>query len=120
MIIRLHGDEHGESHLTRLDVPSGYLRDIPTTSMLIADTSERAPAHGYQPASQRQLVMVLRGAMMIGSSDGSLERLGPGDALWEEDQGSRGHSLEDVGDEPMMVVIVGLPVDYELPVEARG
>jgi quercetin dioxygenase-like cupin family protein len=116
MIIRLHGDEQGESHLTRLDLPSGVLRDIATTSMSIHDTTERAPSHGYQPASQRQLVVVLRGTMMIGASDGTVERLGPGDALWEEDQGSKGHSLEDVGDEPMMVVIVGIPVDYELPV----
>jgi hypothetical protein len=118
VIVRLHRDDKGESHLTRLNLPSGVLRDIATTSMSINDTTQRAPSHGYQPAPQRQLVIVLRGEMMIGSSDGALERIGPGDALWEEDQGSKGHSFEDVGDEPMMVVIVGIPVDYELPVAA--
>lgn len=115
MIVRLHGDETGETHLTRLDLPSGVLQDIATTTMSIYDLTERIPSHDFRPGPDRQLVIVLRGAFEIGTTDGARERFGPGDCLWEVDQGSAGHSLEDVGDEFLMTAIVGIPADWELP-----
>jgi hypothetical protein len=112
----LHGDASGETHLTALELPekeslAGHFRglnDIPTTTMGFAQFIERKPDVGVHNAPRRQFLVVLRGELEIVTTLGRSERLQPGDVLFADDIGTKGHVSRDVGEVPLMLMAIGV------------
>lgn len=119
----LHGDDAGDTHLTPIVLPerdtlagpARSLGEVPATTLGIGELIGRKPDVGVHPAPRRQFLVVLRGAMEILTTLDQRQRLGPGDVLLADDVGSKGHISRDVGDEPLMMLAVGIADGWELP-----
>jgi uncharacterized cupin superfamily protein len=59
--------------------------------------------------------VVLQGELQIVTTLGHEERLHPGDVLLADDVGSKGHISRDVGDQPLMLMAIGIGSDWQLP-----
>jgi hypothetical protein len=127
-ILRVHADESGETHLTRIELPDAartddgmgsplrrVLGEIPTTTMSINENLERRPKMDLHPAPRRQLVILLRGGFEIVTTTGESHRFEPGECLLADDVGYVGHYHEDCGDEPTITITVGIPDDWVVP-----
>jgi hypothetical protein len=119
----LHGDATGETHVTRLELPEKEtgagrvhgLNDIPTTTMGFAEFIGRKPDVGVHNAPRRQVLVVLGGALELVTTLGQCERLHAGDLLLADDVGTKGHISRDVGDEPLMLLAVGIAPEWAGP-----
>ena len=119
----LHGNEAGETQVSRLDLPvkESYagtfrgLNDIPTTTMGFAQFIGRKPDVGVHNAPRRQFLVVLGGELEIITTLGQHERLKPGDVLLADDVGTKGHISRDVGEEPLMLMAIGIDGEWERP-----
>jgi len=123
-LVRVYADGAGETHLADLRVPDGLsgsgattrvLRDVPTTTLNISESLERRRQMGPHAPPRRQLGVVLRGEFEITTTDGDSRRFGPGDCVLADDMESKGHTYEDVGQEPLITVTIGLPTDWKWP-----
>jgi len=79
----------------------GYRAAVSTTSF---------PFH---PAPRRQLVVVLAGAMEIGSGHGELRRFEPGDLLLVDDTSGAGHSLRHESNTRLLAVALPPELDID-------
>ncbi|HWS44392.1 MAG TPA: hypothetical protein VN636_00895 [Acidimicrobiia bacterium] len=119
----LHGNEAGETQVSRLNLPvkESYagtfrgLNDIPTTTMGFAQFIGRKPDVGVHNAPRRQFLVVLGGELEIITTLGQHERLKPGDVLLADDVGTKGHISRDVGEEPLMLMAIGIDGEWECP-----
>jgi hypothetical protein len=119
----MHGDATGETRLREVDLPerethAGRFRgwgDIPATTMGFGQFVGRKPDVGMHNAPRRQLLVVLRGELEIVTTKSGSRRLHPGDLLLADDVGSKGHISRDVGDEPLMLLAVGIDPSWEVP-----
>ena len=119
----LHGDPAGETHLTLVGLPerdsyAGRVRglsDIPVTTMGMGEFLGRKPDVGVHNAPRRQFLVVLQGELEIVTTLGEHQRLRPGDVLLADDGGSKGHVSRDVGDDPLMMMAIGIDGEWELP-----
>ena len=118
----LHGDAAGETHLTPVELPvresyAGTVRgltDIPVTTMGMGQFIGRKPDVGVHNAPRRQFLVVLQGELEIVTTLGRSERLRPGDVLFADDGGSKGHISRDVGDDPLMLMAIGIDPEWDL------
>ena len=118
----LHGDANGETHLAPIELPvresyAGTVRgltDIPVTTLGMGQFIGRKPDVGVHNAPRRQFLVVLQGELEIVTTLGQSERLRPGDVLFADDGGSKGHISRDVGDEPLMLMAIGTDPAWEL------
>lgn len=127
MIARVHGAADGESHFTELtELPFERRRDdgtltarmltgVPASKLDIRDLAGPLPFADFHFTVPRKLIVVLRGEIEVTAGDGERRRFGRGDCLLTDDIGSKGHSTSDVGDEPLLTVIVELGDDWEFP-----
>ena len=76
----------------------------------------RKPDVGMHNAPRRQLLIVLDGALEVVTSVDEREVLRPGDVLFADDVGTKGHISRDVGDEPLSIMAIGVADDWRLPV----
>lgn len=58
----------------------------------------------WHPSPKRQWVFCLRGEMEYESSDGQLERVGPGSCMLTEDTTGRGHRSRVISETPALLV----------------
>ena len=125
-ITRVVADESGQTHLVEVGLPSLpdpgdvggrrlSLRDIPTTTLNINEMIEPLGTVDYHVAPRRQMIVVLRGAFEITTSLGERKRFERGDCLLAEDVEGEGHRFEDVGDEPMATLALGIAPGWEAP-----
>ncbi len=125
-VTRVYGDGGGDTHLAAVDLPpeaphpsgggrSVELADVPATTLALTEMRERRQTRGFHPPPRRQLVVVVQGAFEIATSAGDRRRFGPGDCLLADDAGSSGHTFEDVGDEPLITVQIGVADDWKFP-----
>jgi hypothetical protein len=124
-ITRVYADDAGETHFDSIDLAaqehlqdrarSAGLASIPTTTMVISEMLERRPAWGLHAAPQRQLLVVLRGAFQITTSRGDRKRFQHGDCVLVEDLDGKGHAFEDVGDELLAMLFIGVEGDWQWP-----
>ena len=71
---------------------------------------------GLHVATRRQMLAIMKGNYEIITTSGDQVVLQPGDLLFTDDVDSKGHwSKEVVGSEPLTMVSVGIPDDWELP-----
>jgi hypothetical protein len=120
----LHGDEAGDTHVTPLELPvtetyAGTVRglnDIPATTMGFGEfVGTRKPDVGAHAAPRRQFLVVLGGVLEIETSLGQREHLRPGDVLLADDIGTAGHHSRDVGDDPLVLMAIGVADDWTGP-----
>ncbi len=119
----LHGDASGETHITQIELPlkethAGTVRgwqNIPATTAGMGQFVGRKPDVGVHNAPRRQLLIVLGGELELIATCGDTERLLPGDVLLADDVGTKGHISRDVGDEPLMLMAVGIETSWEIP-----
>jgi hypothetical protein len=125
-LTRVYADESGETHLASITLPEDQfsehgvgrtftLRDIPATTLSIGQLLGRMPPVDFHPAPRRQFVVVLRGAFEIATTQGQRRRFGPGDCLLAEDLDGRGHLFDDVGDEPLATLRIGIAAEWNCP-----
>ena len=125
-LYRLYGDEAGETHLAPFDLPviqvnsEGVTRlrgllDIPSTSAGIVELIEGVRDEGLHPAPARRLLVFLRGQTEIRTTAGDCQILAAGDCLLADDVNSKGHYTHDIGEDPRMMVTIGIPHDWEFP-----
>jgi Cupin domain len=123
-LARVYADEEGNTHLGSIDLPEarddrgGRGRErtgIPATTVAITEMLERRRSAGLHPPPRRQFVVVMRGAFEVITTSGDRARLGTGDCVLVDDVGSKGHTFEDVGDEPLVTLQIGLADDWEWP-----
>jgi hypothetical protein len=121
--LHLHGDATGETNLAHLELPvsethAGTVRglsDIPVTTMGFGEFVGRKPDAGLHCAPRRQLLVVLRGVLELETSLGRQDHLRVGDVLLADDVGTKGHHSRDVGDEPLMLMAIGIGSDWVAP-----
>jgi len=117
----LHGDAAGETHLEPLAMPvkdtfAGIVRglnDIPATTMGMGEFVGRKPDVGVHNAPRRQFLVVLQGELEVVTTLGHSERLRPGDVLFADDGGSKGHISRDVGEAPLVLMAIGIGSEWE-------
>jgi hypothetical protein len=113
----------GESRISELVLPTreteaGIVQgvsEIPTTTMGFGGFVGRKPDVGMHQAPRRQFLVVLRGVLEIVTSVGHREELRSGDVLLADDIGTNGHISRDVGDEPLMLMAIGIGESWEGP-----
>ena len=69
----------------------------------------------YHVAPRRQMIVVLRGAFEITTSLGERKRFECGDCLLAEDVEGDGHRFEDVGEELLATLAIGIAGEWEVP-----
>ena len=131
-IYHLHGDDAGETHLTPIETivydseaagesfgSSKRVRVGPTFAAYdlgFAECIDPLQDSGLHVATRRQLLAIMKGQYEIITTSGDQVVLQPGDLLFPDDVDSKGHwSKEVVGSEPLTMVSVGIPDDWELP-----
>jgi hypothetical protein len=57
----------------------------------------------------------MQGVFEVTTTAGDSYRFGPGDCLFADDVGTRGHTFEDVGDEPLVGILVAIDPDWKAP-----
>jgi hypothetical protein len=122
-VFHLHGDAAGDTHLDTVELPerdtdAGRVRnisDIAVTTAGLGGFVGRKPDVGRHNAPRRQLLIVLDGALEVITSVEEREVLRPGDVLFADDVGTKGHISRDVGDEPLSIMAIGVAEDWRLP-----
>jgi hypothetical protein len=125
-IYRLHGDEHGETHLTQIDLSKlenpavsdtkvEGLLGIPATTLSVASIVERQTDESLHAAPWRQFLVLLQGQHEITTTSGDHCLLERGDVLFTDDVGTNGHYSRDCGDEHMVMISVRVPDDWVFP-----
>jgi hypothetical protein len=123
----LSADEAGDTYLVEWVFPvtetiAGSVQgvsDIPADATGIGGFLGRKPDSGLHGAPRRQFVLVLRGVLEVETSLGHREVLQPGDMMLADDVGTKGHFSRDVGDEPLMLMTVGIANSWESPTTRR-
>ena len=67
----------------------------------------------YTTRPGANFLVVLGGELEIVTSLGDARRLVPGDVLLADDIGSKGHISRDVGEEPLMLLAIGIASGWE-------
>lgn len=119
-LVRVHPDKSGDTVLSNVSLstePSGAsaLRGVPVTTATFVALAQRAPFARLHPPPRRQFVVVLRGRFEVTTTSGMSATFGPGDCLLADDLDSPGHTFEDVGEEPLVTLQVGVAPDWEPP-----
>jgi hypothetical protein len=96
-------------------VRNHMLRDIPATTVNIIELLDRRPRLELHPPPRRQWVVILRGAMEISTDRGDRRRFQAGDCLLAEDLAGSGHRTDDVGDERLVTLNIGIPDSWTCP-----
>jgi len=102
-ITRIHADEHGESHIADVEVPTtatSMFPGLPPFQLnrfatprgvkLFATPAELRVAD-WHTAPERQLSISLNGTVEYATSDGAVRRCPPGHIVLVEDVTGRGH-----------------------------
>ncbi|MGH3200830.1 MAG: hypothetical protein ACRDP5_02045 [Streptosporangiaceae bacterium] len=125
-VVRMFSGDAGHTTFADLEVPgpevsfhgdprSHALRDIPATTVNLTELLEWRPKLDLHPPPRRQWVIILQGAMEISTTSGERRRFEPGDCLLAEDLHGHGHWTEDVGQDRLVTLNVGVPDSWRWP-----
>jgi hypothetical protein len=126
-VTRVVADEHGQTHFVDVVLPPlpnpgdgvggrrRSLRDIPTTTMNVNEMLDPIGTVDAHVAPRRQMIVVLRGAFEITTSLGERKRFERGDCLVADDLEGEGHRFDDIGDEPLATLAIGIAEAWEAP-----
>ena len=114
MIVRLYSGEDGQSHFEDITGPwtlDDRGREQTPLRDAVGVRFTRYPVgffFDWHPAARRRYAMILSGQVDCAIGDGTVQRLGPGAVLLEEDLTGQGHTSRVVGDQPLLVAFVHL------------
>ena len=120
-VTRVFADVQGETHFADQDVPLVNAGPIGNLSVPIPATSVvfRINEAGYdfdwQVAPQRQIVVLLDGAIDLEVSDGQRRRLNTGEILLLEDTTGKGHRTRNVEPRERRSLFIILEPEARLP-----
>ena len=125
-VVRMYAGDAGRTTFAELEIPgpevssaedplSRVLRDIPATTVNIIELRQWRPKLDLHPPPRRQWVIILQGAMEISTTSGERRRFEPGDCLLAEDMHGDGHWTEDVGEDRLVTLNVGVPDGWRWP-----
>jgi mannose-6-phosphate isomerase-like protein (cupin superfamily) len=125
-VYHLFADDAGESHLRPIDLHlidatgqgAGRVRVLggfPAYDVSIGETLDRLEDQGLHPPPRRQFLAILAGNYEIETTSGDKVRLAPGDCLFVDDAGGKGHWCRDVGDDSLTILSAGIPDDFVYP-----
>jgi hypothetical protein len=125
-VYHLHCDPAGDSHLSPIDLHlldatgqgAGRVRVLghfPAYDVSIAETIDRLEDQGLHPPPRRLFLAILAGTYEIETTAGDKVCLDPGDCLFVDDAGGKGHWSRDVGDDPLVILSAGIPDDFVYP-----
>ena len=117
-ILRIYSGNDGLSHIEEitppfepfLDTEGAYGEGTPLESTNGITFRIASPGYflDWHNAPRRQYTITLSGEVEIGTSDGTVKRLGPGGVLLAEDLTGQGHTTRVVGDLPRFSVVIPL------------
>ena len=106
LITRLYADSDGNSCFETVDVPLsdagrvGHLSErIPATAVILRETDGEYD-YDFHNAPERQLIVMLEGAVDIETSLGDVRRFSTGDIVLAEDVDGAGHRARAVEGQP--------------------
>jgi len=122
----MYSDDAGHTTFAGLEIPgpevsfdgdprSHALRGIPATTVNVIELLEWRPKLDLHPPPRRQWVIILQGAMEISTTSGERRRFEPGDCLLAEDMHGKGHWTEDVGEDRLVTLNIGMPDGWRWP-----
>lgn len=124
-IVRMYTSEGGHTAFSDVEVPgpevlsegarSRWLRDIPASTVNIIELLEWRPRLQPHPPPRRQWVIILQGAMEISTTAGERRRFERGDCLLAEDMHGPGHQTDDVGEERLVTLNIGVTDTWRCP-----
>lgn len=97
----MYGDPSGETRLGEVQLSDGPGALIPAVALRIGEPRQ-LPFHDFHPAPARGLVVVLRGEYEIVTTSGDRKRFHPGEWLFADDVGTKGHTSQGFGEVQMM------------------
>lgn len=125
-VVRIYTGDAGRTTFADLAIPgpvvsfdgdprSHALRGIPATTVNIVELLEWRPRLDLHPPPRRQWVIILQGAMEISTTSGERRRFEPGDCLLAEDTQGEGHRTDDVGEDRLVTLNIGVPDGWHWP-----
>ena len=118
---RLYSDAYGATHFVDEPLQWSATPGDPSNS-----TTQRRPSSNvrfwhnasgfdadWHPTGQRQVVLVLAGALEVEASDGETREFKPGSVLLVEDTTGKGHRSHSSGDVELLLALVGAPENQE-------
>jgi hypothetical protein len=102
-ITRVYSDENGDSHFDDLEIelqdagPIGHLAEPIPAKEVVFRRNDPDYDYDWHTAPQRQLVVLLDGAIELEVSNGDRRTFYGGDILLLEDTSGRGHRTRNVG-----------------------
>jgi hypothetical protein len=79
---------------------------LPVTGFRLVKTTPSAMAKGWHPAPARQLVLVVKGSIIVEVSDGATRRLDADSMIFFEDVIGRGHLNRVVDDKEIVLAFL--------------
>jgi len=112
-LFRLFSGSDGQSHMEEIALsfaPGQFAEQSPVQPAASVSFSRMNPGTfiDWHNAPRRQYVITLAGAVEIGLGDGSVHRVGVGEAILAEDLTGQGHTTRAVGTEPRLTVTIPL------------
>jgi len=122
-ITRFYATEDGESRFDEIEIAIENARDVEGQTVLsshgVLSSAVRFVElpEGFRPgwhhAPARLIVVVLSGAIEVGTSDGQTQQWGAGEAFMPDDLRGKGHTTRTIGG-PVRVLYIPLPQDFDL------
>jgi hypothetical protein len=125
-IVHLHADADGETHFTDVvleaaSAPGGSVSvlSVPTKKLTHAEYDDGAGGDevipGYHATPARHFITPLRGGFEVTTTTGATRRFLPGDWIFFDDIGSRGHLTRRIGSERRVNLIVEVADEWRPP-----
>jgi hypothetical protein len=123
-VIRFHATADGGSRFQEVEIPIteprkdefGFTLHMSGTFASPSIRFVELPAEldqGWHHAPARQIVVLLRGRMEVGTSDGQTKQWGAGTAVIADDLTGKGH-VTRVVEGPALVMFVQLPENFDV------
>ena len=104
MFYRLYTGDDNQSHMEEYNPP-----DILPAVSVVFRRHEPGNFIDWHTAPRKQFIVTLEGQVEIGTGDGTVHILGPGDMMLAEDLTGQGHTTRAVGAIPR--VSIAIPLD---------
>jgi hypothetical protein len=122
-ITRFYATEDGESRFDEIEIPIEHAREnegqtvlysngVPSPAVRFVELPEGFRT-GWHHAPTRQIVVVLSGALEVGTSDGHTRQWGAGEVFMPDDLWGKGHTTRTVGG-PVCALYIPLPQDFDV------
>ena len=118
---RVFTDSQGDSHFDVVTIEQSLAQGAPPAAPFYI--SEDNPASKYRfytfepgwigelhPAPTRQFLALMSGEVEVETTDGTIQRFGPGDLVLLEDTSGKGHVTRNIGDGYATFLVVPVPI----------